>query len=142
MERKFRITIEGRAYTVLVEDITEDGGRLYPSPAPNMGAAPAPAAPPISGASGGGAGGPAAPAAGLVGPVTTSPDDRLSPLAGVVVAVEVTAGQTVQAGDRIAVIEAMKMKTTVTAHKAGTVSEVKVKAGDSVEAGQVLIVIR
>lgn len=138
MERKFRITIEGRAYTVLVEDITEDGGRLYPSPAPHMGAAPAPTVPaPVAAPSGGEAAGRADQAS-----APASADDRLSPLAGVVVAVEVTVGQSVQAGDRVAVIEAMKMKTTVTAHKAGTVAEVRVKPGESVDAGQVLMVIR
>lgn len=136
MERKFRITVEGRAYTVLVEDITEDGGRLYPSPAPNMGAAPSPPAAPVAAT--------AATVAAAAAPAPTavaSPDARLSPLAGVVVAIEVANGQVVAAGDRVAVIEAMKMKTVVTAHKAGTVTEITVKPGDSVDAGQALMTI-
>ena len=42
-------------------------------------------------------------------------------------------------GDKVVVIEAMKMKTPMIAHRAGTVTAVAVKAGDAVEAGQVLV---
>lgn len=47
----------------------------------------------------------------------------------------------VKTGDKVIVIEAMKMKTSVTAHKDGTVSSIAVKVGDAVEFGQVLLTI-
>lgn len=46
-----------------------------------------------------------------------------------------------KAGDRVATIEAMKMKTAVSAHRDGTVSAIPVKVGDAVDAGQSLMTI-
>ena len=50
-------------------------------------------------------------------------------------------GEAVKTGDKVAVIEAMKMKTVVSAHKDGTVASIAVKDGDAVDAGQVLLSI-
>ena len=63
----------------------------------------------------------------------------LSPMPGLVKAVFVAGGQEVRAGDRLAVLEAMKMEHTLTAARAGRVAEVLVAAGSQVEAGQALI---
>jgi acetyl-CoA/propionyl-CoA carboxylase biotin carboxyl carrier protein len=53
----------------------------------------------------------------------------------------VEVGDTVEAGQTVCVLEAMKMENAIAAEKAGTVSEVRVAAGDSVGAGDVLVVI-
>jgi len=53
----------------------------------------------------------------------------------------VTAGQAVTAGDRLAVLEAMKMEHTLTAARDGVVAEVLAAAGDQVEAGAALILL-
>ncbi|MFD1795800.1 acetyl/propionyl/methylcrotonyl-CoA carboxylase subunit alpha [Paracoccus aurantiacus] len=63
----------------------------------------------------------------------------LSPMPGLVKAVFVEAGQQVSAGDRLAVLEAMKMEHTLTAARDGIVAEVLAAAGDQVEAGAALI---
>ncbi|SET55441.1 acetyl/propionyl/methylcrotonyl-CoA carboxylase subunit alpha [Paracoccus homiensis] len=63
----------------------------------------------------------------------------LSPMPGLVKAVHVSAGQEVKAGDRLAVLEAMKMEHSLTAARDGTVAEVLAQAGDQVEAGAPLI---
>lgn len=63
----------------------------------------------------------------------------LSPMPGLVKAVFVAAGQSVAAGDRLAILEAMKMEHTLTAARDGTVAEVLASAGDQVEAGAPLI---
>ncbi|WP_136441673.1 acetyl-CoA carboxylase biotin carboxylase subunit [Pacificoceanicola onchidii] len=63
----------------------------------------------------------------------------LAPMPGKVVTVFVKAGQSVAAGDRLAVLEAMKMEHTLTAGLDGTVAEVLVSDGDQVEAGAPLI---
>ncbi len=63
----------------------------------------------------------------------------LSPMPGLVKAVHVVAGQAVTAGDRLAVLEAMKMEHTLTAARDGTVAEVLVTAGQQVEAGAALV---
>lgn len=63
----------------------------------------------------------------------------LSPMPGLVKAVFVKAGQTVAAGDRLAILEAMKMEHTLVAARDGVVAEVLTQAGAQVEAGAALI---
>jgi methylmalonyl-CoA carboxyltransferase small subunit len=62
-----------------------------------------------------------------------------SPVSGIVASVAAKEGQSLQVGDELLVLEAMKMETQVTAAVAGKVTSVKIKAGDSVQAGQVLV---
>ena len=64
-----------------------------------------------------------------------------APMPGLVKSVHVTAGQAVTAGDRLAVLEAMKMEHSLTAGRDGVVAEVLAAAGDQVEAGAPLIVL-
>ncbi|GAA4223684.1 3-methylcrotonyl-CoA carboxylase alpha subunit [Sagittula marina] len=65
----------------------------------------------------------------------------LAPMPGRVVSVHVKAGQQVKAGDRLAVLEAMKMEHTLTAQADGTVAEVLVSEGEQVTAGAALVVM-
>jgi methylmalonyl-CoA carboxyltransferase small subunit len=62
-----------------------------------------------------------------------------SPVSGIVASVTAQAGQTLQVGDVLLVLEAMKMETQVTAPTAGKVAAIKVKPGESVQSGQVLV---
>ena len=64
-----------------------------------------------------------------------------SPMPGSVLAVHVTPGQQVSAGQAVAVVEAMKMEHTVTAPVAGTVTEVSARAGQQVAMDAQLAVI-
>ncbi len=63
----------------------------------------------------------------------------LSPMPGLVKSVHVSAGQAVRTGDRLAVLEAMKMEHSLTAARDGIVAEVLTASGDQVEAGAPLI---
>jgi len=63
------------------------------------------------------------------------------PMQGTIVKVLVEVGQTVEVGQAVCVLEAMKMENQITAEKAGTVTEVKVQQGDTVGAGDIVIVI-
>ena len=63
------------------------------------------------------------------------------PMQGTIVKVLVTAGDTVEVGQTVCVLEAMKMENAINAEKAGTVKEVMVAAGDSVGPGDVIAVI-
>ncbi|MGV9678097.1 ATP-binding protein [Nocardia sp. NPDC003482] len=71
-----------------------------------------------------------------------SGDAVTAPMQGTVVKVAVEEGQTVEAGDLIVVLEAMKMENPVTAHKAGVVSGLAVAAGAAITQGTVLAEIK
>ena len=64
-----------------------------------------------------------------------------APMGGKVLDVKVNAGDTVNEGDEVVILEAMKMELPVVANGSGTVKEVKCKKGDAVEADAVLIVL-
>jgi acetyl-CoA/propionyl-CoA carboxylase biotin carboxyl carrier protein len=63
------------------------------------------------------------------------------PMQGTIVKVLVAVGDTVEAGQALCVLEAMKMENNINADKAGTVAEVKVTPGQSVGTGDIVIVI-
>jgi len=63
----------------------------------------------------------------------------LSPMPGLLVHVAVAAGQVVRAGERLAVIEAMKMENVVVAAHDGVVERVVARAGDSVAVDEVIL---
>ena len=65
----------------------------------------------------------------------------LAPMPGTVVSVNVEAGQQVEAGQPVLVLEAMKMQHRVNAPHTGTVTEIDVKPGQQVAAGDVLAVV-
>ena len=67
--------------------------------------------------------------------------DVIVPMQGTIVKVMVAMGDTVEAGDPIVVLEAMKMENNVCAEKSGTVTKIKVAEGDSVGGGDVVAVI-
>lgn len=72
---------------------------------------------------------------------TSSGEPIVAPLAGNIWKVEVTAGQSVQEGDVLVILEAMKMETQIVAEKAGTISSISVKPGDTVQVGDLLVSI-
>ncbi len=63
----------------------------------------------------------------------------LSPMPGLLVQVAVQPGQAVQAGERLAVIEAMKMENVLTAARDGTVKEVLAAKGESLAVDQPIL---
>ena len=62
-----------------------------------------------------------------------------SPVNGTVVRVVAEAGQAMQVGDALLVLEAMKMETNITAPLDAKVASVNAKVGDAVKTGQVLV---
>ena len=125
---KLNITIDGKTYEVDVEAVEPETPAAAPHSVAglNIGSAPLrmPAAP-----------APASPAAGA--PVNEDKVCR-SPVSGIVVRVAAQVGQSLQPGDVLVVLEAMKMETNITAPGSGKVASIGVKQGDSVQAGQVV----
>ncbi|MGB0449436.1 MAG: sodium-extruding oxaloacetate decarboxylase subunit alpha [Porticoccaceae bacterium] len=114
-EEIYTVEVEGRSYTVAVTD----GGDVSAIAAAGGSAASAPSA----------------------AAVTTGGEPVAAPLAGTVVKVLVQPGQQVAEGESIAILEAMKMETSVSAPAAGQIVEVRAKSGDSVTVGDVLVTL-
>lgn len=68
--------------------------------------------------------------------------DLTAQMPGQIINVRVQAGDRVEVGDVLVVLEAMKMEIRVTATQAGTVDNILVNVGDVVERGQILAEIR
>jgi acetyl-CoA/propionyl-CoA carboxylase biotin carboxyl carrier protein len=76
------------------------------------------------------------------GAPVTAGDGRVTvPMQGTIVKVLVSEGDTVEAGQTICVLEAMKMENPIITDRAGTVQELKVAVGDALGAGDVAAVI-
>ena len=74
-------------------------------------------------------------------PPPAGADTIIAPLGGVVFSIDVPLGYAVAVGDKVATIEAMKMKTEVMSKIAGKVAHIAAKVNESVETGQVLMTL-
>lgn len=143
MIKHLRISVDGKTYNVVVEDLDSQGGYApsYAAPRPMAAPAPAAAAPaPAAAAPAPAAAAEAAPVAKSAAPGAGSP--LLAPLGGVVVSVAVKVGDVVVEDQEVCVLEAMKMKTSIGADRAGTITSVLVSAGDAVDGDQPLVTIQ
>jgi len=68
-----------------------------------------------------------------------NPAQACAPMPGMVTEVAVSTGQEVKAGDKLVVLEAMKMLTTVSAAADGTIGEILVQKGDQVDSDDLLV---
>jgi len=124
MMKNYIVSVNGEIFDVTVEEAGEASVARIPAPAPRTAApvvAPAVTAPTA----------PAASAGSGKTAVTTG-------TAGTVFAIKASVGQSVQAGDTIVVLEAMKMEIAIVAPEAGIVASIDVKEGDVVKTGAAL----
>lgn len=125
--KKLRVTVDGKAYEVLVEVLDEGSPSTQRTPSVQPAyVASAVVSAPVASAS-----------VHAAGPA--APGDVPSPLAGKVVSIDVQPGTQVEANAQLLTLEAMKMNTYIFAPAAGTVKEILVHPGDAVEEGQVLV---
>lgn len=120
--KKYNVTVNGTAYEITLEVVDAADVKAAPAAAAAPVAAPAPAAAPVA----------AAPAGG---------ETITSPMPGTILVVNVQNGATVNKGDVLMVLEAMKMENEIIAPVSGTVASVNVQKGASVETGATLCVI-
>ena len=125
---KLNITIDEKTYEVEVEAAEPESPASHSLNGMNLGSSPlrvpaasAPVTPPVDSA-----------------PVNEQKVCR-SPVSGIVVRVAAQVGQSLQPGDILLVLEAMKMETNITAPSAGKIATIRVNQGDSVQAGQVVV---
>ena len=118
--KNLRITVNGTAYDVQVEELGSDAVAAAPA---------APAAAPK-----------AAPNAASKAAVGAG-EKVAAPMPGTIVSVNVSNGQSVKAGDVLVVLEAMKMENEIKAPSDGTITSVAVSKGESVDTGATLVTI-
>ena len=124
---KYKLNLDGRTYEVEVELAAPMQNQEF------LSYAPAPAAPAAE----------AAPVAAPAAPSVTGDGECVAaPMPGSILKVNVTAGQAINAGDPLVVLEAMKMENEIMAPKSGTVTQVLVERGSTVETGAPLVFIR
>jgi methylmalonyl-CoA carboxyltransferase small subunit len=121
---KLKVTVDGKTYEVEVE--------VAPEPPPVLPMFLTQSAPATI---------VAAPAVGGVAGEAVADETKVcrSPVSGIVVKSNVRNGQTIETGDILFVLEAMKMETEITAPIAGKVKAIHVNAGNSVKSGQVVL---
>ena len=131
---KYKVTLNGKTYEIEVEQGNAIVEAEYEAAAPAAAPASASAAPAAAPAP--------APAAPAAAPAVTGAGEVVSsPLPGTVLDIKVSAGSTVQKGQLVAIIEAMKMENEILAPKDGTVSQVVASKGATVDSGAPLLVI-
>ncbi len=123
---KLNITIDKKTYEVEVEASERETPAAAPVRGPVMESSPV-----------------RVPAAAPLKPVDATPVNEAkvcrSPVTGIVVRVATQVGQTLQVGDVLLMLEAMKMETSVTSPVAGKVAAIKVAHGETVQNGQVVV---
>lgn len=143
--KEYKFKINGKDYTVAVNGIEGKNAAVTvngvnynvelenaPAAVPAAPAAAAPQAAAPQAAAPAAAPAAAAPAGGKV---------IASPLPGVIISVDVKEGQAVKRGQKVAVIEAMKMENEILAECDGTISAIHVNKGDSVLEGDKVVTI-
>ena len=125
--KKFNVTVNGKAYEVVVEEAGAAPVAAAPAPVAAPKAAPAPVAAPAAPKA-------AAPAPAGAGTIT-------APMSGTIFKMLVNVGDTVKNGQAVVILEAMKMENEIFAPCDGTVKEVRVAQGAAVQPGDVILVI-
>ena len=145
--KEYKLKINGNEYNVTVNEVDGSMAEVEVNGTPfkvefdkPVKKAAAPAAKPVAKAAAPAASAPAAapapkPAAGGAGSAVTSP------LPGVILEVCVAVGDAVKKGQKVMVLEAMKMENVIEATADGTVTAIKVGKGDSVLEGAPLVII-
>ena len=132
MKKKLRVTVEGKAYEVEVEEMESSGAvatrksvqskESHPSPPPQAAAKKEelPSKPAKPSAKG---------------------EQVSAPIPGKVLSIQAKVGAQVSSGEQLLVLEAMKMENEIAATAAGEIKEILVVEGQTVQTGDVLVVI-
>ena len=139
--KEYKFKIGGKEYNVTVNpnegkffDMTVNGA-TYEVEAENAPAAapvPQPAAAPVQ----------AAPAAAAPAAKPAGAGEKVaSPLPGVIIEISVKEGQQVKAGQKVAILEAMKMENEIPAPKDGTITDIHVHTAETLQEGDPVVTI-
>ncbi len=139
----YQVTVGGKEYQVEIEDVNTQpvravvNGRVVQVWVPEQGQARgAPTAEPTTAST---VRAVASPMAAAAQPGATSEQDVRAPMPGTIVSVAVQAGDHVEVGEDLCVLDAMKMNNRIRAPRAGTVADVCVSTGQQVQYGDLLM---
>jgi len=128
-ERKFKVTVNGKTFIVQVEELEEEiitpTSEQRPTSVSKQKTVESPSL--------------RIPKTIVQKPIT--PGVIEAPIPGVITMIKIELGQTVQIGDPLLVLEAMKMENEIHSSIAGTVKKINVSTGDRVNKGDALVVI-
>ena len=138
--KEYKFKINGHDYAVTIDgiegniaDVKVNGTSYSVELGEEYAAAPAPAAPKAEA--------PKAQNEVKAAPASAGGKVVKSPLPGVIISVDCKEGQAVKRGQKLAVIEAMKMENEILAPQDGTISGIHVSKGDSVLEGAEIVTI-
>ncbi len=135
--KRYQVTVDGQLFDVTVEEMT---GATPGNVVPPQFSAPPPPPPPI----------PQQPVAPQPAPASVPTSSAAggdvghtvqAPMPGKILKVHVAEGDTVNSGDVLLILEAMKMENDIVAPVDGKIAKVHVRDGDSANTGDVLVVI-
>ena len=141
--KEYKLTINSNKYTVVIKDVTKDAvlaevnGKQYVVDREAV----ATSAPTVSTQAD-------TPRPAIVAPQASAPVSTKAgagtiptPIPGQIISINVTVGEQVRAGQKLLVLEAMKLENSITATMDGTVEKILVSEGDVVSQGQTLVVL-
>ena len=123
--KEYRVTVNGQVYQVSIEEV----GTNTPAPKPTAAPAGVPSVQTTP-----------APQATQV-PKTAEGYSVTAPMPGAILEIAVNEGQTVQAGEVVLLLEAMKMENEIIAPVSGNIKKIVTSKGATVNTGDLLLVI-
>lgn len=124
MKKVYKVKVNGKVYEIELEEVKVVDGKVEVEQKQTVVEAPK-----------------AAPVAQSSVKVESSGAKIEAQMPGTIIDVKVKVGDTINEGDLIAIIEAMKMEMEIFADKGGTVSAVNISKGTSVNQGDAIVVL-
>ena len=129
--KQYIVTVNGTEYEVIIESVGRSSGGYSAPPVARRQTPPmaAPVVPPVV---------PSAKENRSAAPAGAGEKSVSSPMNGTIISVKAAVGQTVNAGDLLFVLEAMKMENEIYSPCSGKIASVAVSQGDAVDSNQLL----
>ncbi|MFH1976747.1 MAG: biotin/lipoyl-containing protein [Pseudomonadota bacterium] len=127
-----QVTVNGKPYKVIIENYDNSIGGIVTAPVQTS--VQAPVNPPVSTK-------PDVPAQAARTTAPAGAGSIVAPIPGLILDIMVKVGDSVEAGDTVVIMEAMKMENNLVTNTTGTVREINVQKGAQVNTGDLIMII-